>query len=205
MFTRRTRGYLPHIETPNGTYFLTFRLHDSLPTELLWQWTQEVQHQKRLVQNQQEKRLLEREYHRKIEAYLDNNSGCCWLKDPTIASIVSNALRHFNGQRYRLHVWTIMPNHVHVLFDEMKPFRLESIAHTWKSFTAHEANRILNRTGPFWQRESYDAVIRSARQFDFTARYILNNPVKAGFCKEVFDWQWTGCSADVHERMKRFY
>jgi len=148
---------------------------------------------------------FEQEYCRKIETYLDTNTGCCWLKDSRIAALVANALRFFDGQRYDLHTWTIMPNHVHVLFTLYESFKLSSIAHSWKSFTAKEANRLLSRSSSFWQPESFDRLIKSQRQMEFTIRYILNNPVKAGLCGEVFGWPWTGCSAEIQDMVKRFF
>ncbi len=98
MFSR-TRGYLPHLVISKGTYFLTFRLADSLPNELLIRWKQELQHLRRLNAKSNEH---DREYHWKIEKYLDSNKGSCWLKDPNIAYIVKNALRYFDGNRYSL-------------------------------------------------------------------------------------------------------
>src|SRR5262245_22025313 len=110
----RSRGYLPHIVNSQSTYFVTFRLADSLPTALLLSWQNELQH-KRILDKPQSKEFF-REYERKIEKYLDNCDEHCWLKNPNIATIVQTALRYFNGDRYALHAWTIMPNHVHVLF-----------------------------------------------------------------------------------------
>ena len=206
MLTRHTRGYLPHVDAPEGTYFLTFRLHDSLPAQIVVQWTTELRFRKlQQKQNRGSIYLLEDEYFHKIEAYLDTNAGDCWLSDPKIANIVSKALRYFDTKRYILHTWTIMPNHVHVLFTILTGFHLSSIAHSWKSFTAKEANRVLGRSGSFWQPESFDRLIRSHRQMEFTIRYILNNPVKAGLCKDFFQWPWTGCSAEVQDIAKKFF
>jgi len=206
MLTRHTRGYLPHVDAPEGTYFLTFRLHDSLPAKALAEFRTEL----RLRKFQQKQNLhstyhWDDEYFRRIEGYLDESAGNCWLGQPKIASLVSNALRYFDNERYILHTWTIMPNHVHVLFTLLKDFHLSSIAHSWKSFTAKEANRILGRSGSFWQRESFDRLIRSDRQMEFTIRYILNNPVKAGLCKEMFQWPWSGCSAEIQDIARKFF
>ena len=206
MLIRHSRGYLPHIDFPQGTYFLTFRLHDSLPVRLLQQWQNELQSSVRSAANNKASvYAFHKEYFHKIQNYLDTSTGSCWLREPTIARIVLNALRYFDGQRYTLHAWTIMPNHVHVLFMVSTGFNLSAITHTWKSFTAKQANQVLGRTGPFWQRESYDRLIKSQRQMEFVVRYILNNPVKAGLCKEFFQWPWTGCSAEIQDLAKRFF
>jgi REP element-mobilizing transposase RayT len=202
----RTRGYIPHLEDSQSTYFLTFRLDDSLPVHLIWQWKEELN----LKKNSPNKDLkllnrLEREFQSRIERHLDSNSGNCWLKDPKIAHIVANALRYFDGQRYVLHAWTIMPNHVHVLFTAHEEFNLASIIHSWKSFTATQANRWLQRSGRFWQPEYFEKLIRSQRQFEFCIRYILNNPVKAGLCKEPHNWKWLGVSPDIQYLLDRFF
>jgi REP element-mobilizing transposase RayT len=115
------------------------------------------------------------------------------------------AIRYFNNQRYELFAWTIMPNHVHVLLKLLGDFALSSIIHSWRSFTAREANRILVREGEFWQREYFDVVVKSERQLEFYLRYILNNPVKAGLCKEIFQWQWTGCTDEMQLVALKFF
>lgn len=84
-----------------------------------------------------------------------------------------------------------MGNHVHVLFnirnDEDDLFR---VMQQHKSFTAKEANRILSLSGQFWERESYDHVVR-AGEFWMIVHYILNNPVKAGLVNSWDEWKWT--------------
>ena len=202
----RTRGYLPHLESSHGIYFVTFRLEDSLPVELLIRWKQELDYERRRSpESCASLKDLDREYRSKVEAFLDTCAGKCWMRDPAIARLVSGALRHFNNERYFLHAWTIMPNHVHVLFAPLDSFPLSEILHTWKSFTAKQANRLLKRTGAFWQREYFDKLMKSERQFEFTVRYILNNPVKAGLCEAAFQWPWSGCSAEIQDLVKRFF
>ena len=103
------------------------------------------------------------------------------MKNPVIADLVADALRKFDGSRYRLFAWCIMPNHVHTVFQPMSPHRLEDILHSWKSYTAHEANKILKRNvKDFWQREYFDHLIRNGKQFDRAIRYTAENPIKAG-------------------------
>jgi REP element-mobilizing transposase RayT len=201
----RTRGYLPHLLSPNATYFLTFRLEDSLPASLLSRWKAELQFAKSRQQDPRKINELDHAYLKRIENYLDTNSGCCWLKDPRIASRVVQALRHDDGQEYYLQTWTIMPNHVHVLFRLPDASKLGSLVQVWKSVTAHHANHHLGRSGRFWQPEYHDRLIRSQRQLEFTIRYILNNPVKAGFCKEFFQWPWSGCSEEIRPLLNRFF
>jgi REP element-mobilizing transposase RayT len=201
----RSRGYLPHLDSSEHDYFVTFRLGDSLPTALLMQWQKELQFEANQHKDDANVRqTLDREYYAKIHSYLDQGKGQCWLANAEIAGIVASALRYFDTQRYYLHAWTIMPNHVHVLFQPRSGFTVASIEHSWKSFTSNKANKLLGRSGRFWQPESFDRLIRSERQFEFCLRYILNNPVKAGLCKEVHQWRWSGVSADLQPLVSRF-
>ena len=91
----------------------------------------------------------------KLEAYLDRGLGECWLRQPRIAALVEGALRFFDGQRYQLRAWVVMPNHAHVLV-EVWETPLAAVLHSWKGFTARAANKLLGRAGAFWQREYWD-------------------------------------------------
>lgn len=199
----RSRGYLPHFKVPSGTYFVTFRLCDSLPKSVLLRFQQELALQKKL--KPRDEVFLVHEYQTKIERYLDQSYGACWLRDPKIAGIVLSALRKYNTDWYELHVYTVMPNHVHVLFSSKDIQSLDEILQNWKGASGFYANKALNRTGHFWQREYCDKWIRSRRQFEFYVRYIFRNPVKAGFCKEVHEWPWTGSSPEIQDFVKRYW
>ena len=165
------------------TQTLTFRLFDSMPQSVLEMWEAEL----RLLPNID----ADKERRKRIDAYLDKGYGSCFLRDNALAEIVQNALLHFDGQRYALHAWVVMPNHVHTLFTAKPGFELGKIAHSWKSFTATECNRVLNRSGIFWQREPFDRYVRDKQHFMNTVRYIENNPVKASLCFEPTEWRWS--------------
>ncbi len=98
-----------------------------------------------------------------------------------------------------------MPNHVHVLLTIFEQSTVSSVVYSWKSFTAKKANQSLGISGRFWQPEYFDRVIKSQRQFEFTVRYILNNPVKAGLCKKFYEWPWFGCSSEIMGYVQRFF
>jgi len=155
---------------------VTFRLAGSLPAEVLDHWRRQLEG------------ANEAEFRRRIEAYLDEGRGPVWLRDPPIAKIVESALLHFHGQRYRLHAWTVMPNHVHVLLTPAEGEPLGEIIRSWKSYTAKEANRVLGRKGAFWQRDYFDRYIRDETHFMRAVEYIEQNPVMAGLCKDPKDW-----------------
>ena len=172
------RGYVPHRDEPGLTQFVTFRLADSFPAELQEEW----------------KGLLKIEDHRErriqLEAWLDQSRGVCHLRDERIAQIVADALRKFDGTRYRLLAWTLMPNHVHVLF-EVGEMSMAEILKSWKQFTATQANKLLGNCGPFWQADYWDTYMRDPEHEERTIRYIRNNPVKAGLVTAWQEWPWT--------------
>jgi REP element-mobilizing transposase RayT len=101
---------------------------------------------------------------------------------------VQDAILRFDGQRYRLIAWCIMPNHVHVLLETFPGYPLDRVLHSWKSFTSQVANKLLARNGPFWAREYYDRYIRDDQHFTQTVSYIEQNPVKVGFVKDAKEW-----------------
>lgn len=130
----------------------------------------------------------------RTEEHLNAGYGTCYLRDPRIARLVEDALLHFDGVRYRMIAWVIMPNHVHVLIEMLEGYALSDIVHSWKSYTAKEANRILGRTGQFWFREYFDRYIRDERHFANTIQYIHNNPVNAGLVDRAEDWPFSSAS-----------
>lgn len=175
----RTRGNLPHLEGAGGIYFVTFRLADSLPAIVMESYRQ----------------IPPDSRGEPVGSYLDTCKGACWLRNHSIAQLVVDALKYFDGERYRLHAWCVMPNHVPVVFSQHGASSRQGIAHvvhSWKSFTSSSANRILGRSGPFWQREYYDHLIRDEREFLHFIEYTLQNPVKADLCADWREWPWTG-------------
>ena len=123
-----------------------------------------------------------------MDKYLDEGHGTRPLADARVAGLIQNALLHFDGERYQLHAWVVMPNHVHVLLSPIEGHSLTEITHSWKSFTANQANKLLGRTGEFWQRESFDRFIRNEEHFAAEVDYIERNPVAAGLCRTPEDW-----------------
>jgi REP element-mobilizing transposase RayT len=190
----RTRGRLPHWEANHATYFVTFRLGDSLPAPVLREFEREREGiianalaRGREISDSEEKQL-EKTFSEKIESKLDAGAGACYLANPAVAEAVAEALRHFNSSRYHLYAWCVMPNHVHALFRLLAGHALAEVLHSWKSYSAHRANQLLGRTGEFWQREYYDHLVRSEEEFYRIVAYILENPEKAG----LRDWRWVG-------------
>ncbi len=188
---KRRGAYLPHWTVHGGSYFVTFRLAGSLPASLIKEIDclradirNTAQRGKRLLTDSEEE-VLE-ELHFKTLDILEHDRKNRILEQDQIAEIVANALMHFDGDRYRLFCWTIMPNHVHVVFQPIGTWQLAQILHSWKSFTANAANKALDRRGSFWQAESYDHLIRNQKDLVRCVEYTWSNPEKAG----LMDWRW---------------
>ncbi len=160
-----------------------------------------------------------RDWFRKFEEILHNeNAGPVWLKQREIASMVYESLLHRNGRDYDLRAFCIMSNHVHVVF---KPYlterslievrddhrtRFESSEPTYpvimrslKGYTARNANKILNRSGQFWEPESYDHEVRNSEEFFRIIRYVLQNPAKARLVDSWEKWEWNWLAEDLRD------
>ncbi len=192
-----SRDHLPHLKREGSSYFVTFRLAGTLPASVLQKFREEreqiLQHalaaKRPLTWREQEE--LFRWYSARVDAYLDAGHGDCFLRQPEIAKVVAEALKFFDGQRYDLRSWVIMPNHVHVVVWPRQTETLSRILHSWKSFTSKAANKFLGRSGIFWQTESYDHLIRDDDDRLRCAAYTVNNPVSARLCTRPEDWQWS--------------
>jgi REP element-mobilizing transposase RayT len=196
----RDRGRLPHWEKESVTYFITFRLADSLPMSVLEQIESERQaivktaNQLHRDLSADERKKIQRLSTPVIEGFLDSGAGACVLRNATIAEEVASALVHFDEQRYRLFAWCVMPNHVHVVVRLFPSHSLSDVVHSWKSFSAKRANRILGSNGVFWQREYYDHLIRDEAEFEHALGYVAENPQKA----KLKNWKWVWvCGRDA--------
>jgi REP element-mobilizing transposase RayT len=176
-----SRGRLPHWQVDNATYFVTFRLRDSLPREIARSLMLERAHMLRTVTTDVERARLDAAFALRLDHFLDEGHGSCILRQH--GDVMAQTLRHFDGERYELHAWCVMPNHVHAMFYLERGSDLEKVLHSWKSYTAHAIDR-----GVIWQREYFDRVIRSPEHFNETRAYIRNNPAKAG----LVNWPWVG-------------
>ncbi len=180
--TEKYSGWLPHWRQASKLYFVTFRLNDSVAQDRLRAWTEE----NRIWLSCHPQPWSDhdwKEYHERfterMEAFLDAGYGSCVLALPDIGKLTEDALHHFDGNRYRLGDYVVMPNHVHVLVQPAGDQDLSSILHSWKSFTAKQANQLRGTSGAFWQDEYFDHLVRSEAQYNKFCRYILENPSQA--------------------------
>ena len=192
------RGGLPHLKKEGGTYFVTFRQAGTRPKEVLYRLKQErdiilqqaTAAKRPLTWHEQDE--LIRWYSDRVDKYLDAGHGVCYLRESGLAGLVAGAIAFFEGQRYELHAWVVMPNHAHVIVWPMPGHTLSGILHSWKSFTSHEINkRLSQKVVPFWQNESYEHLIRDDDELHRCCQYTLMNPVNARLCARAEHWQWS--------------
>jgi len=230
-FSERHR---PHIHPLGANLFVTYRLAGSIPAATLERYRAKkawLADQVRLVRSRSEAcdsgvlkerfEKFEREWAIKFEAILhEAEKGPMWMKDERVADAVAKGLHELDGAAYRLDCFSVMSNHVHVVFKpllsaaelheeldaEGHPVFLSEhpslprIMHLLKGRSARECNSILSRRGQFWEHESFDHVIRAGK-FSATIEYVLNNPVKAGLVKHWREWRWNYCRSDIADKL----
>ncbi len=170
---------LPHWRQEGVTYFVTWRTADSLPPERVQAWLEERTAWLR-VHPEPWDHPTEQDYYRRFsdrwEKWLDESHGECLLATPAARQIVEEVLAHNDGKTYRLHDFIVMPNHVHALVTPLGEHALSETLQEWKSVSAHKINHALGRSGEFWQKESFDHIVRSADAADKFSAYIRRNP-----------------------------
>ncbi|HEV7406005.1 MAG TPA: transposase [Chthoniobacteraceae bacterium] len=186
---------LPHWAQDGVVVFLTWRTHDSMPRSVLAAWRAErnrwlmargidptLRGWKIRVQDLQPAELTEfhRHFTMRWHRELDAGYGACHLRRPELAQIVSGSLRHFDGERYELLDYVIMPNHVHLLATFPDKTTMLNQCESWKHFTSTRINRELHTKGRFWQQDAFDHLVRNEAQFQWLQRYIAENPRRAG-------------------------
>jgi len=197
---------LPHWRQDGCTYFVTFRLSDSLPDNVRRQWEED---KKQWLERHNisydgergrwreafqrlspgERFRFEQHFNRQVQSCLDRGLGECHLRDPACATVLREELLRDDGQRHHLGDFVIMPNHVHLLItpvDDVEPSpcrsaELEQILKSVKGAAAAACNRLCHRTGSFWQADSYNHIVRSLEQLSAYREYIARNPLMLDF------------------------
>ncbi len=194
--------HLPHWRQDGASYFVTFRLVDSLPQSKLHEleaikreWAMRGGMGKTDCQSvlQNCESVLPRHIPRenwenftrslmvKVEAWLDEGMGECWMARPEIARMVMDSLHHFDNDQYELGCYVVMANHVHGIFRPLQPktLPLEKTLQSRKRRTSREINAIVGRSGTLWEEESFDRIIRDEEHLYRCIQYIGRNPAKA--------------------------
>jgi len=193
-----TKRNLPHIDMSGHLTFITFRLADSMPREVVERWHDEVERWLKehhlgdrtiedILRADDVDKLLKNELrqfkNRKWHGHLDDCHGDCALRAPQPRKLVENSLLHFDGDRYDLERFVIMPNHAHLLIQMRPGFLLRKQLTETMRYSGRKVNSFLKQEGAFWQPEPFDHVVRSEEQFEYLQRYIADNPQKAGLPK----------------------
>ncbi len=198
---------LPHINAYDHYQFITYRLADSLPKNIIENMLSE------LKDHSEDDRKKELEI--KINNYLDNGYGSSILVHPLITNMILENWHHFSGKLYDLIEWVIMPNHVHLIIKEYINCNIDDILNKWKSFSSKQIINLskfiendidfykynkealdgLIKSKIIWQRSYWDHYIRNDEEFLNKIDYIHQNPVKAGLVSKAEDWQYSSFGA----------
>ena len=190
------RRNLPHWRQEGCTYFVTFRLADSIPRSVMLAWEEErrfwlmahgiagslrtpASAEKYRLIDAKERHAFERNQAHQLHLELDQCHGKCLLARLEIQEDLQIALRHFHGERCRCGDWVVMPNHVHWLVTPLNGWKLEGLLNSIKGFVSAQASARGAKAGRMWQAESYDRIVRDRSELDAFRKYIAENPVKA--------------------------
>jgi REP element-mobilizing transposase RayT len=174
---------LPHFDGGAVVQAITFRLADSIPRKIYDELVAVTK--------------SDPERQSRTDHLIDEGRGACLLKHPENAAIVRATLQYFDGERYRLLAWVIMPNHVHTLIEQVDGYPLGDIVHSWKSFAAKRINTLRKSNGPVWAPDYYDRFVRNEEHYANAVQYIENNPVKAGLARTSRDWEYSSATKHV--------
>jgi putative transposase len=204
------RRNLPHLQPRGATFLMNFRLSGSLPAEVIGilqaetkQIKQRLFEAKSLDERYKLRKPLQHQHFNNWDAALHaTRPGTFFLREDTIAGVVTNSIRFHDREWFDVDAFCIMPNHVHLIItpyerSEDTDYSLTQIMHNIKRNSAKQANKILNRTGAFWQHENYDHYIRDSAELERIIEYVLSNPVKAGLVDDWTQWKWSYCKYDL--------
>lgn len=187
---------LPHWQQMRAACFVTFRLGDSIPSDLLSKWRDDrdawlLEHPKPWTPETE--MAYHQQFSSRIDCWMDEGHGSCLLADSLNAGKLKDTLQHKDGTDYLLHSWVIMPNHVHVLVSPEKEQSLPKIVAGWKRFSATKIHKSAGISGNLWQKDYFDRLIRDWDHFMNVARYIRRNPEKAKLqedCYALYEAAW---------------
>ena len=165
---------------------VTYRLADALPKDVMGSLRRECE---------AEGENADLRLRKRVEEWLDAGHGECVLRNPDCAALVVDAWKHFDGERYILHAWMVMPNHVHLIVQMKDGHALGDAVESWKRFTALRINRLLGKNGAFWLEDYWDRYIRDEAHYQNAVAYVHENPVKAGLVVKAEDWLWSSAAA----------
>ncbi len=179
------RRNLPHYYQPNSTYFITFRIKDSIPLDKLLLINNKYEDIR--LKNITDSGKINQNYFIEYDDLLHNCNLQLYLHNTNLAEIVKHEIHKNDNKDYKLICYSIMPNHVHLVFHLLENSKgISTIMHSIKRVSAYRINKYLGKNGNFWQSESYDHIVRDNDELNKIIEYTLMNPVKAGI---VDDWK----------------
>jgi putative transposase len=197
------RRRLPHWERQQAAYFITACLAGSIPASGLLAIRRSVELAAGRAPSSAAtmrgwRQARDRIAFARRDDWLDRAASVRWFSDRRLAEVAADAIRHHAGSRYALHAYVVMPSHIHCVLSPLRASagngRMTSVGaimHSLKSFIAHECTKIRDSSGPFWQHESYDRVVRNEKELERIVTYVEWNPVKAGLCARPSDWRFS--------------
>ncbi|MEQ8683689.1 MAG: transposase [Imperialibacter sp.] len=214
------RRNLPHLQPVGGIFFVTYMLYGAVPRQVNERWRREYEAEIMLLDDSAKnesaafyadsKNKIDRKFWLMQEKYLDSRKdGPFYFKDDKLAQVAVESLLFWDNRKIEVMCFCVMPNHIHAVLRTMRPDEVEggvkvalnNIMHSIKRHSANQCNKLLNKVGRFWQEESFDRLVRDRNELSRTISYIINNPVKAGFCKSPKDWKWNYIKPDYNEFM----
>jgi REP element-mobilizing transposase RayT len=180
---------LPHWQQGRVAVFVTWRLADALAQEKLTAWN--VERALWLAHHPEPwdiamRRCYAEQFGQMIDRWLDAGHGSCLLRTPLARAELVRVLQAFDGTRYRMHAWVVMPNHVHVLFSPIGTESPERTIGAWKGVSARRIHLRCGGGGRLWQPESWDTLIRSSDHLAACHRYIAENPTRSQLAPDEF-------------------
>ena len=177
-----TERDLPHYTPNDRPYFITFNLHGSIPAH------QRIAYFKSFME---------------YESLLHMAEGPHYLKDARASQIVFDKLKWLESEVAQLQAFTIMSNHVHLVMTLHADQSLSRLMQLVKGGSSFSCNKVLGRSGRFWQDERFDHVLRQ-NEFWRTIRYVLMNPVRAKVVSQWSDYPWTYVDPGILEDLIKY-
>ena len=204
------RHNLPHFQQSGQTYFVTWDLQSAVPPKSFARYTLELEMLKSQIKVLEQQKSNSSEIEKVKQDYISVKSQYNKAYDDILDSdrnpkinlskaenleIMFEALQFWEGQRLQNIAFTIMPNHVHWVVklldkdNKGNPVYLQDILQSVKRHSSNKINKVENRSGKLWQKESFDTTIRNKKHLYNAIKYTLNNPVKAGLVSNWRDWK----------------
>jgi len=209
MKTRFKSRNLPHMFHHAKPVFITYRLKFTLPQKDMAKYQQRLKDWYAELENlpDSERANLLKDKDQRFFDWYDQLLGLSpdaprFLHQDGIRKIIQESFHHFDGLRYTLLCYCIMPNHVHVLINPLVQedgdiFSVSRIVYTWKTYTAKAINKVLGKKGNLWQKEIYDSLVNDKEGLAKVIGYIVNNPVEANLVEDWQDWKGTYLKDEV--------